>query len=33
MMDKGYASGNYTTKFVEEFLKRTPIESLNFENY
>jgi acetyl-CoA carboxylase biotin carboxylase subunit len=32
MMDKGYISGNYTTKFVEDFLDRTPLDALNFKN-
>jgi acetyl-CoA carboxylase biotin carboxylase subunit len=32
MMDKGYISGGYTTKFVEDFLKRTPVDALNFKN-
>ncbi|MDR1433103.1 MAG: acetyl-CoA carboxylase biotin carboxylase subunit [Puniceicoccales bacterium] len=33
MMDKGFIAGNYTTKFVEDFLERTPLDALNFEGY
>jgi acetyl-CoA carboxylase biotin carboxylase subunit len=32
MLDKGYIAGNYTTKFVEDFLERTPVDALNFKN-
>ncbi|MDR2776911.1 MAG: acetyl-CoA carboxylase biotin carboxylase subunit [Puniceicoccales bacterium] len=32
MMDKGYVSGQYTTKFVDDFLRRTPTDTLNFKN-
>ncbi|MDR0693020.1 MAG: acetyl-CoA carboxylase biotin carboxylase subunit [Puniceicoccales bacterium] len=32
MMDKGYISGQYTTKFVDDFLRRTPTDALNFKN-
>jgi acetyl-CoA carboxylase biotin carboxylase subunit len=32
MMDKGYVAGNYTTKFVEDFLERTPLDTLEFKN-
>ncbi|MDR2737851.1 MAG: acetyl-CoA carboxylase biotin carboxylase subunit [Puniceicoccales bacterium] len=32
MMDKGYIAGNYTTKFVGDFLERTPLDALTFKN-
>jgi acetyl-CoA carboxylase biotin carboxylase subunit len=32
MMDSEYVLGNYTTAFVEEFLKRVPADELNFKN-
>ncbi|MDR3144280.1 MAG: acetyl-CoA carboxylase biotin carboxylase subunit [Puniceicoccales bacterium] len=32
MRDKGYIAGNYTTKFVEDFMKRTPVDALDFKN-
>ncbi|MDR2432344.1 MAG: acetyl-CoA carboxylase biotin carboxylase subunit [Puniceicoccales bacterium] len=32
MMDKGYITGQYTTKFVDDFLRRTPTDALNFKN-
>jgi acetyl-CoA carboxylase biotin carboxylase subunit len=32
MMDKGYITGQYTTKFVDDFLRRTPTDTLNFKN-
>ncbi|MDR2779242.1 MAG: acetyl-CoA carboxylase biotin carboxylase subunit [Puniceicoccales bacterium] len=32
MMDKGYITGQYTTKFVDDFLKRTPTDALDFKN-
>lgn len=32
MLDKGYLAGNFSTKFVEEFLERTPVDTLKFKN-
>ncbi|MDR1891333.1 MAG: acetyl-CoA carboxylase biotin carboxylase subunit [Puniceicoccales bacterium] len=32
MTDKGYIAGQYTTKFVDDFLQRTPTDTLNFKN-
>ena len=32
MMDADYVAGKYSTKFVDEFLKQTPLEALKFEN-
>ncbi|MDR0741973.1 MAG: acetyl-CoA carboxylase biotin carboxylase subunit [Puniceicoccales bacterium] len=32
MLDKGYITGQYTTKFVDDFLRRTPTDTLNFKN-
>jgi acetyl-CoA carboxylase biotin carboxylase subunit len=33
MMDKGYISGHYITKFVDDFLARTPTDTLDFKNF
>jgi acetyl-CoA carboxylase biotin carboxylase subunit len=33
MLNRDYVSGNYTTKFVEDFLEKTPIDTMDLKHY